>query len=287
MNQVVATKNEVTPGDQPAGYSGGSCAGHFREKMAVDAEGHCVYLSSSRGHGLAWSKPDAQQVDFGVYLDSGWKYDLQKTTSDLVISENLPDDVRPPQEVLDVWTKNYSRQLPGIYFPWTDGQAVDLLKLDALMEWINPLITAGKKIEIACIGGHGRTGTLVAAIILYRNPEFTPKAVITAVRNLYCNHAVETYAQIKCLYEFVNLQPPPQATKVWTPSNKATGGSSTNSSSGAATLSSKELGDIRVALQKGSVKTLGLNWTGLNLRKEVTQDASESGPNAFTNYSLD
>lgn len=56
---------------------------------------------------------------------------------------------------------------------------------------------AGKKVEIGCIGGHGRTGTFLAILAVLCTPEgeADAKAIIANIRQTYCSRAVETAEQ--------------------------------------------------------------------------------------------
>lgn len=63
-------------------------------------------------------------------------------------------------------------------------------------EQLTDLLTrsrAGERVEIGCLGGHGRTGTALACAAVLTG---LPAADATAwVRRAYCGHAVETPAQ--------------------------------------------------------------------------------------------
>ena len=56
-------------------------------------------------------------------------------------------------------------------------------------------LEAGKKVHCGCIGGHGRTGTFLAALV----SEFGEKDAISYVRKNYCQKAVESSSQVKFL----------------------------------------------------------------------------------------
>jgi hypothetical protein len=66
-----------------------------------------------------------------------------------------------------------------------------------LIGWLADAVTAGKKIHIGCIGGHGRTGTVLAALYAALNP--ADKQAIQHVRAHYCPRAVESAAQVAFL----------------------------------------------------------------------------------------
>lgn len=92
-------------------------------------------------------------------------------------------------------------------FPWTDG--FELLyaipdgqtpknkkNFKKLVEWVADEIRDGKKAHIGCIGGHGRTGMFLAALVAVMEVDPDP---IKYVRQNYCKKAVETTDQIKFL----------------------------------------------------------------------------------------
>lgn len=61
-------------------------------------------------------------------------------------------------------------------------------------------IVGGKRVCMFCLGGHGRTGTLLASLVaVMESREETPDP-IAAVRGRYCPHAVETKAQAKAVF---------------------------------------------------------------------------------------
>lgn len=63
------------------------------------------------------------------------------------------------------------------------------------------LLEQGKSIHVGCIGGHGRTGLVLAAMVAFIMDEADP---ITYVRDNYCKKAVETDAQVKYLNNHFN-----------------------------------------------------------------------------------
>lgn len=75
--------------------------------------------------------------------------------------------------------------------------------LDVLIEELK----SGKHVLVYCMGGHGRTGTLIASLIALLEPE--TQDPIAAARARHCDHAVETLAQAKGIFE-LRGQPVPQ-----------------------------------------------------------------------------
>ena len=70
-----------------------------------------------------------------------------------------------------------------------------------LVSWTKTQLEAGKKVHCGCIGGHGRTGTFLAALC----SEFGEKDAITYVRKKYCQKAVESSSQVSFLHEHFGI----------------------------------------------------------------------------------
>jgi hypothetical protein len=97
--------------------------------------------------------------DFGVYLDERW---------------------RPP------W--------PHVVVPWPDFGVPDDpdTVVDALRDALDRA-RSGDRVEIGCLGAHGRTGTALACLaVLAGHP---PEDAVAWVRARYCDQAVETDEQ--------------------------------------------------------------------------------------------
>lgn len=101
------------------------------------------------------------------------------------------------------------------HYPWNDGTEV-LFKIDdrqapknpeefkKMIAWIADQLRDGKKVHVGCIGGHGRTGTVFAALVAVMTGE---KDAITYVRKNYCDRAVETDVQVKFLATHFGITP--------------------------------------------------------------------------------
>lgn len=72
-----------------------------------------------------------------------------------------------------------------------------------LANWLKVQIDADKKVHIGCIGGHGRTGMVLAAVVsLYGEAD-----AITYVRTHYCKKAVESKVQVTLLAKQFGITP--------------------------------------------------------------------------------
>jgi protein-tyrosine phosphatase len=93
-------------------------------------------------------------------------------------------------------------------YPWKKGPISILFRVTDMQEpddkkefrnmvvWLAEQVREGKKVHIGCIGGHGRTGTLLAALVAHMGVSDDP---IAYVRTNYCKKAVESTRQIDFL----------------------------------------------------------------------------------------
>lgn len=100
-------------------------------------------------------------------------------------------------------------------YPWEEGHSfqyrIDDMKAPSnpetfkkLISWLAVQVRLGHKVHIGCIGGHGRTGTVLAALV----HEMTGNVkAIQYVRDNYCQKAVESDVQIKFLGKHYDQEP--------------------------------------------------------------------------------
>ena len=91
--------------------------------------------------------------------------------------------------------------MPYISVDWPDGgiPPVD----EAFIQDLCKLVSSGTNILIHCVGGHGRTGTLLTAMLLLMGRKGD---VLKWLREAYCVKAVETTRQIDWLKAAHNLK---------------------------------------------------------------------------------
>lgn len=103
---------------------------------------------------------------------------------------------------LDWSVKKGKRGMPwnsgfDIYFPIPDmGTPPSIVEFKKLLKYLKDSLVSGKSVYIGCIGGHGRTGLVLAALTTYMIGD---KDSITTVRRDYCHKAVESTKQVKWL----------------------------------------------------------------------------------------
>jgi hypothetical protein len=93
---------------------------------------------------------------------------------------------------------NDGPEVTNIFFPIADGNPPkDVAEFRKMIKWLGVQLIAGKLIHIGCIGGHGRTGMVLAAMV----KELTGNEdAITYVRGHYCKKAVESPSQVLFLH---------------------------------------------------------------------------------------
>lgn len=129
---------------------------HWREPITLPS-GTVIHCSSESYHGDKTKAPD---IHFGAYLYSGWQ------------PSNLG--------FLVAW-QDYG--LPKCNWDGVIYAAQELLRL----------AREGSNVEIGCMGGHGRTGAMLAVIAVCDGMK--AEESVEWVRKTYCNHAIETIDQ--------------------------------------------------------------------------------------------
>ena len=104
-------------------------------------------------------KPDEPAPEFGLYLDPQW---------------------RPTG--------------PAVMLDWPDfGVPTDRSAADREIGAAFARARAGERVEVACIGGRGRTGTVLACMAILAG--VPPDEAVEWVRSTYCRRAVQEPSQ--------------------------------------------------------------------------------------------
>lgn len=99
------------------------------------------------------------------------------------------------------------------HYPWKKGDEVYFRIQDMgvpqkpdefkkLVKWTRQQLEDGRKVHCGCIGGHGRTGTFLAALV----SDFGEQDAVTYVRENYCHKAVESKSQMDFLHEHFGIK---------------------------------------------------------------------------------
>jgi protein-tyrosine phosphatase len=77
--------------------------------------------------------------------------------------------------------------------PWVDFGVPDAAELRVALQDVLERARRGDRVEVGCLGGHGRTGTALACLATLTGTP--PGEAVALVRAAYCEKAVETDEQ--------------------------------------------------------------------------------------------
>jgi hypothetical protein len=133
-----------------------------------------VYASSSRNDNNGDGTKGATAM---LYLDRSWLFKGQL----LVNTKPMGIDTRPMA-----------------YCCWPDMQDIPIREFKELLDWAGVQVASGQKLMVGCVGGHGRTGTVLAGLAIRLG--MPVKKAIEYIRKEYCDRAIETKEQEKLLH---------------------------------------------------------------------------------------
>jgi len=158
-----------------------ACEHYMTEFKLNDTDS--VYLTSKsyyrRDHG------DIQPPTVACYLDQGW---LELSMFWFTGEVSRDDDLYDPSET------------PTMYIDWRDMGTIPVRELSQAVIWCLRRVKEGERLSIGCHGAHGRTGTLLASILVHEGSTATD--AIARVRKEYCSRAIETNGQEKLVEDY-------------------------------------------------------------------------------------
>jgi len=140
---------------------------HDHLRVPVTVGRGALLASSIRG----WSPDGGQRADAGIYLDQQWLMKLG------VIGHRILSAGKHPATIAH----------------WPDMGVPRRQHLALALDWVNLYLSEGKAVEVACVGGHGRTGTFIACALREYGASLTD--AVSTVRDLVCQQCVETVPQ--------------------------------------------------------------------------------------------
>jgi protein-tyrosine phosphatase len=150
----------------------------LEEGLAVYAS---AWLDKPKHSGKTKRGRNVADIDIGLYLDSRWASEHVLVTPGLRLSTG--ERVRGPRAIL---------------YPWEDwGVPEDLTLFKLVLQWLMEEIRVGKTVEVGCMGGHGRTGTVLGCLLILQGRPW--EEVIDMVRDGYCEDAIESRSQLRLL----------------------------------------------------------------------------------------
>lgn len=142
-----------------------------------------IVLGAGVLHGGSCGYPMVKDADVYVGLDGSMQLKHQQFPW-------APKEAMGPEEV---------------FFKISDGAPpTDVTNFVKMIDWLANKLMLGAKVHVGCIGGHGRTGMVLSALVKKMNND--PNA-IQWVRDNYCKKAVETKSQIDFLQAQFGINP--------------------------------------------------------------------------------
>lgn len=139
---------------------------------------------------------------------SGGKSYKQADKSDMwiILDSGVLDDYI---EVLDtggiIESVTYHTRM--IIFPIQDRKIPkNMSTFDTILEEMYEYLKDGKRVHISCIGGHGRTGTVIGCFLGKYCKDITDP--VAYIRKEYCKKAVETYEQHCLVNKYAKIAKP-------------------------------------------------------------------------------
>lgn len=84
-----------------------------------------------------------------------------------------------------------------LHLDWTDGGVPSILNRAWWVALAEACRTLDGDVTVSCVGGHGRTGTVLAILMTMLGGVEDNEDPIEVVREVYCDDAVETWAQVR------------------------------------------------------------------------------------------
>ena len=176
---------------------------HWRDECTL-AEGIIIKACAHRDH----PKENWVYPEMGVYFASSWD-DFSPSS---LKRNSYADGWKGPKK-LDKDVKVVNNEIAVI--DWPDmGVPPDTEYTLKVLEYTLNQAAEGVDIEIGCIGGHGRTGTALAAMLIMLGEDNADEAM-TWVWDEYCEHAIESQKQEDWLWAVAKLCHPETAPELY------------------------------------------------------------------------
>jgi hypothetical protein len=186
------------PPEQRTQYQGYKVCTHVRDPFDIGS-GVLVYASAARDA----KDYDPDLVKYGIYASSDW----------------IPDIMMSPGFIVP-WAERLSIPINTVKLDWPDYKTptLPIELLQDVLEWAVQEAATGVGVEVGCMGGHGRTGTMLALLAVTNGAD--PITAHECVKQLYCKHAIESESQAKYIGRYYNVMTG-AGDKEYVPDNKA------------------------------------------------------------------
>lgn len=173
----------TTSATTPVSHRGGNTPGyhpcnHWQEKIQIgDYTIFASGLISNR------NRP-AKASHVGFYLDADWMeyLDVELTNSIRYSDEHDVGEV--------------------VLVPWPDFGDTAPERYSRLVHRVKERLERGDSVVVGCLGGHGRTGTVIAGVLALVE-QLSARAAIRELRARYCDRCVETLEQQEMVFDLL------------------------------------------------------------------------------------
>ena len=139
-------------------------------------------------------------LELGGGVWAGSKYDCKGSFPkfDIILNCTGTASMVPKHKIPYEWGEKFENPVfKEIVLDWDNNQAV-LISPDFWSALVKFIVDNNSRVLVCCVGGHGRTGTALTALMLTSGTWKTWDA-IDFLRKGYCNEAVETQVQVDYL----------------------------------------------------------------------------------------
>ena len=154
---------------------------HFMQEFQLE-NGKVIYASADRDAPYHDKRNKEDYPDLGVYLYQGWVRGAFASTPGLDV----------PWASKAYW--------PMTWLDWLDYSVPYEDELEVFIPWVMDRINEGKIVETGCMGGHGRTGTLLAMLLVQQGVK--PGTAMKRVWDTYCIEAIESIKQVDAIIAY-------------------------------------------------------------------------------------
>lgn len=180
-------------------------------KSLVSTGGSKYGGSTYSGKSYSWDDDDDWDYWGGWGKDRHYDGDgLVMPTSGIKIYASSHNNTRKPGEFVPDWGLYLDSMWHPTgwryeYIDWPDMSTPynDVIAVEAIIEAYERALLHGQKVEVGCIGGHGRTGTVLACMAVLEG--LTADAAMQLVWASYCKHAIETKSQEWWIHWFAHV----------------------------------------------------------------------------------
>ena len=159
-----------------------------KHNMTPVSIGNLVFYAT----GALSLQPSYVQPDVGLYFDSIWVHDIMPLP--LLTTMNTGLENKEPY--------------PFVYVDWADYGTITQSVLKTLVDWAITQVKSGKKLEIGCAAGHGRTGVFLACLAAQLLDIKSIEAISYVMKN-YCKEVIDSRMQTNMVRMFCGETPLP------------------------------------------------------------------------------